>query len=64
LTGGRLRRRGELGQEVGETVRFLPEHCMMQNVHSGVVVHFKGNAERIEGIDLKVLQRKSGILAT
>ena len=21
--------------EVGETVRFLPEHCMMQKVHSG-----------------------------
>src|SRR5512138_95229 len=25
--------------DVGETVRFLPEHCMMQKVHSGVVVH-------------------------
>ena len=39
---------------VGETVRFLPEHCMMQKVHSGVVVHSEGNRLRIEGIDLKV----------
>jgi uncharacterized Fe-S cluster-containing protein len=42
------------GQEVGETVRFLPEHCMMQKVHSGVVVHSEGMRLRIEGIDLKV----------
>ena len=40
--------------EVGETVRFLPEHCMMQKVHSGVVVHSEGMWLRIEGIDLKV----------
>ena len=40
--------------EVGETVRFLPEHCMMQKVHSGVVVHSEGEIVRIEGIDLKV----------
>jgi len=40
--------------EVGETVRFLPEHCMMQKVHSGVVVHSEGEMVRIEGIDLKV----------
>jgi hypothetical protein len=40
--------------EVGETVRFLPEHCMMQKVHSGVVVHSEGDRVRIEGIDLKV----------
>lgn len=26
---------------------FLPEHCMMQNVHSGVVVHSEGNKVRI-----------------
>ncbi|HUI39682.1 MAG TPA: (Fe-S)-binding protein [Methanothrix sp.] len=39
---------------VGETVRFLPEHCMMQKVHSGVVVHSEGRRLRIEGIDLKV----------
>lgn len=40
--------------EVGETVRFLPEHCMMQKVHSGVIVHSEGKRLRIEGIDLKV----------
>ena len=40
--------------DVGETVRFLPEHCMMQKVHSGVVVHSEGDRLRIEGIDLKV----------
>jgi uncharacterized protein len=39
---------------VGETVRFLPEHCMMQKVHSGVVVHAEGRMVRIEAIDLKV----------
>ena len=39
---------------VGETVRFLPEHCMMQKVHSRVVVHSEGARVRIEGIDLKV----------
>lgn len=40
--------------EVGRTVRFLPEHCMMQKVHSGVVVHSEGARVRIEAIDLKV----------
>jgi len=40
--------------DVGQTVKFLPEHCMMQKVHSGVVVHSEGTRVRIEGIDLKV----------
>ena len=39
---------------VGETVRFLPGHCMMQKVHSGVVVQLIGKRAIIEGIDLKV----------
>ncbi len=39
---------------VGETVRFLPGHCMMQKVHSGVVVQLVGKRAIIEGIDLKV----------
>lgn len=39
---------------VGETVRFLPYHCMMQKVHSGVVVQLEGRRAIIEGIDLKV----------
>ena len=37
-----------------QTVRFLPEHCMMQKVHSGVVVHSEAAMVQIEGIDLKV----------
>jgi len=40
--------------EVGETVRFIPHQCMMQKVHSGVVVSSEGERVRIEGIDLKV----------
>jgi uncharacterized Fe-S cluster-containing protein len=40
--------------DVGQTVKFLPEHCMMQKVHSGVVVHSEGSRVKIEGIDLKV----------
>ena len=39
---------------IGETVRFLPAHCMMQKVHSGVVVQIEGKRAIIEGIDLKV----------
>jgi uncharacterized protein len=39
---------------VGETVRFVPFHCMMQKVHSGVVVQLEGRRAIIEGIDLKV----------
>lgn len=39
---------------VGETVRFLPGHCMMQKVHSGVIVQLEGKRAIIEGIDLKV----------
>jgi uncharacterized Fe-S cluster-containing protein len=40
--------------EVGETVRFLPQHCMMKKVHSGVIVQSVANRLRIEAIDLKV----------
>jgi uncharacterized Fe-S cluster-containing protein len=39
---------------VGQTIRFLPGHCMMQKVHSGVVVQLVGKRTIIEGIDLKV----------
>lgn len=39
---------------VGQTVRFLPHHCMMQKVHSGVVVNIEGKKVLLEGIDLKV----------
>ena len=40
--------------DVGETVKVLPSHCRMQQVHSGVIVHSEGKRLRIEGIDLKV----------
>ncbi|AHW58517.1 hypothetical protein FH5T_00255 [Draconibacterium orientale] len=39
---------------VGQTVRFLPNHCMMQKIHSGVIVNLEANKIRIECIDLKV----------
>ena len=40
--------------KVGQTVKFIPEYCMMQKVHSGMVVGVEGKRVRIEGIDLKV----------
>ncbi len=40
--------------KVGETIRFLPHHCMMQKVHSGVVVNLEKGSVLIEAIDLKV----------
>jgi uncharacterized protein len=40
--------------DVGETIRFVPSHCRMQQVHSGVIVHSEGSTLRIEGIDLLV----------
>lgn len=40
--------------KVGETIRFLPHHCMMQKIHSGVVVNLENGNVLIEGIDLKV----------
>lgn len=40
--------------KVGQTVKFIPEYCMMQKVHSGMVVGVEGKKVRIEGIDLKV----------
>lgn len=45
--------RGKL-PKVGQTVKFIPEYCMMQKVHSGMVVNVEGRDIRIEGIDLKV----------
>jgi hypothetical protein len=39
---------------VCQTVKFLPQHCMMQKVHSGIVVSVEGRRLRIEAIDLKV----------
>ncbi|WP_051536320.1 (Fe-S)-binding protein [Marinilabilia salmonicolor] len=50
--------------KVGETIRFLPHHCMMQKVHSGVVVNLENGNVRIEIIDLKVwsMPEKSGYI--
>jgi uncharacterized protein len=39
---------------VGQTVRFKPAECMMQKVHSAVVVTCEGRAVLLEGLDLKV----------
>jgi uncharacterized Fe-S cluster-containing protein len=39
---------------VGQTVRFMPAECMMQKVHSAVVVKCEGRTVRLEGLDLKV----------
>lgn len=39
---------------VGQTVKFLPAHCMMGKVHSGIIVQLVDNTTRIDCIDLKV----------
>ncbi|MDD2420170.1 MAG: (Fe-S)-binding protein [Bacteroidales bacterium] len=39
---------------VGKTVKFLPAHCMMGKIHSGVIVSMEGNMARIDCIDLKI----------
>jgi len=39
---------------VGQTVKFLPGHCMMGKVHSGIIVQLEGNITRIDCIDLKI----------
>jgi len=41
---------------IGQTVKFLPKHCMMGKVHSGIVVQLEDNKSRIDSIDLKVWQ--------
>lgn len=40
--------------EIGDTIRFIPGHCMMQKVHSGIVVQAEDKRVHIELIDLKV----------
>jgi uncharacterized Fe-S cluster-containing protein len=40
--------------QVGQTVKFLPAHCMMGKVHSGIVVQLEGSITRIDCIDLKI----------
>ena len=47
--------------KVGQTVKFLPAHCMMGKIHSGIVVQLENNRTRIDGIDLKVWQHATNI---
>lgn len=44
---------------VGQTVKFLPAHCMMGKVHSGIIVHLEDDHCRIDCIDLKVWEHAS-----
>jgi hypothetical protein len=39
---------------VGETVVFIPDYCMMQKSHSGVIVEVIGSKVRVERVDLQV----------
>ena len=39
---------------VGQTVKFLPAHCMMGKIHSGIIVQLERNVTRIDCIDLKI----------
>lgn len=48
--------------KVGQTVKFLPAHCMMGKVHSGVIVHLENNKTRIDCIDLKIWEHASSNL--
>ena len=40
--------------KVGQTVKFIPNDCMMQKVHKGIITSQIGDKLRIEAIDLKV----------
>ena len=40
--------------KVGETVVFIPDYCMMQKSHSGVIVEVIDNRVRVERVDLQV----------
>lgn len=42
--------------KVGQTVKFLPAHCMMGKVHSGIIVQLEDDKTHIDCIDLKVWQ--------
>jgi uncharacterized Fe-S cluster-containing protein len=39
---------------VGQTVKFLPAHCMMGKVHAGIIVQLENECARIDCIDLKI----------
>lgn len=50
--------------KVGQTVKFLPNHCMMKKVHSGVVVQLEGRNVKIDCIDLKVWEHTKCLSGT
>lgn len=41
---------------IGQTVKFIPDNCMMGKIHSGIVVMIDDGNVRIDCIDLKVWQ--------
>ena len=43
--------------DVCQTVVFVPDMCMMQKTHSGVVTLVEGRRVKIELIDLKVFKK-------
>ena len=45
--------------KVGQTVKFLPAHCMMGKVHSGIIVQLENESTRIDCIDLKIWEHAS-----
>ncbi len=46
---------------MGQTVKFLPAHCMMGKVHSGVIVSLEDQTTRIDCIDLKIWEHTKGL---
>ena len=40
--------------KIGQTVKFIPNECMMQKVHKGIITFQEGKKLRIESIDLKI----------
>ncbi len=39
---------------IGQTVKFLPNHCMMGKIHSGIIVKIENEQTQIDCIDLKI----------
>jgi uncharacterized protein len=41
---------------IGQTVKFLTNYCMMGKIHTGIVVQIEDGCARIDGIDFKIWQ--------
>jgi uncharacterized protein len=41
---------------IGQTVKFLTNYCMMGKIHAGIVVQIEDGCARIDGIDFKIWQ--------